>query len=541
MFKKYIKAYFLSFVFTMFLPSAAFAAFIGNDVNMVAENIVETTDLFPALIAGFCYIAGLLIAVTAILKTIEHVSNPNQTPIRTPIVRFLVGGALFSLPIVLEAALRTIGVGNFDPDIGPLFAASGLAGILTGSVINTTINAMLAWIVLGIDALPGLVSAISYLLGLLMVVSGIFHVRDHVEDPDRVQIRQPVIRLLIGGALFALPVIFQAMFEVISNGGLGVMGTALAVLNGVMLIYSTEAGIACGLGAFIGTTLGDAMCHTLLSVATIPAFLNALAYLIGMVFGVWGLFKIRDHVINPSQTPLSEGIMRLVAGGCFFSLPVLAVVFNTTVTPIFVTGWAIAGTNYGFANDSLSCGTTNSLDEAMGCFMTNILGPTHVLLNFFCYCAGLIFIMIGISRLVRSSQEGAKGPGGLGTISTFVTGALLFSATNILRTLSSSMFADSQTKTFATLTYTGGMSATETQAAYNIINAVLRFMIMIGMISFVRGLFIMRDVSEGNSQASTMAGMTHIVGGALAVNLGPLLNVIQGSLGITAFGVQFGI
>ncbi len=83
------------------------------------------------------------------------------------------------------------------------------------------------------------------------------------------------------------------------------------------------------------------------------------------------------------------------------------------------------------------------------------------------------------------------------------------------------------------------MSAAETDAAYNVIAAVLKFMIIIGLISFVRGIFIMRDVAEGSQQASVMAGMTHIIGGALAVNLGPLMNAIQSTLGITAFGVTF--
>lgn len=115
------------------------------------------------------------------------------------------------------------------------------------------------------------------------------------------------------------------------------------------------------------------------------------------------------------------------------------------------------------------------------------------------------------------------------------------SATTILRAVSGSMFGafGTRTETTATLQYTGTMSAAETAAAYNVINAVLKFMIVIGMISFVRGLFIMRDVSEGGQGASTMSGMTHIIGGALAVNLGPLLNAVQTTLGVTAFGVQF--
>ena len=36
-----------------------------------------------------------------------------------------------------------------------------------------------------------------------------------------------------------------------------------------------------------------------------------------------------------------------------------------------------------------------------------------------------------------------------------------------------------------------------------------------------------------------MSAITHLVGGALAVNLGPLLNAVQTTLGITDYGITF--
>ena len=64
-------------------------------------------------------------------------------------------------------------------------------------------------------------------------------------------------------------------------------------------------------------------------------------------------------------------------------------------------------------------------------------------------------------------------------------------------------------------------------------------MTIVGLISFVRGIFIIRSVAEGSGQASIMAGVTHLVGGALAVNLGPLLAAVQWTLGITDYGIRF--
>ena len=83
------------------------------------------------------------------------------------------------------------------------------------------------------------------------------------------------------------------------------------------------------------------------------------------------------------------------------------------------------------------------------------------------------------------------------------------------------------------------MTDAEILHATTVISAVIKFMIIIGLVSFVRGIFIVRDVAEGNQQASLMAGVTHMVGGALAVNMGPLINAVQQTLGIAEYGVNF--
>lgn len=540
---KHLFSVFLGLLFCTLFSQTVFAA----DVNDIAASIADSTTTLPALIAGFAYLSGLLIAVSAIFKTIDHVSNPTQTPIRVPVIRYLIGGALFALPIVSEAAITTINGGTittFTNSDTALFNISGAFGALTGYLTVGNINSIMGSIIISVGQIPGLVAITGYLLALLTTVSALYKTKDHVEDPDRVPLKDAVIRYITAGLLFGLPTAFDAMYNTINDGGFGFGGALMSILSGAQFFISSEAGIACnGLEwtGFVGGTMGTIMCSLMETVSGLPKFLTLLSYILGTIIGLWAILKIRDHVNNPSQTALHEGISRLFAAGAFFALPIVALALQFSVTPTVLAISVIAGTNSGFVSGTPTCGGANSLDLAMACFMDDILGPSHVLLNFFCFCAGLIFVMIGISRLTKSAQEGARGPGGIGTLSTFVIGGLLMSATTILRALSGSLFGifGTQTATQASLAYTGSMSPAETAAAYNVIDAVLKFMIVIGMISFVRGLFIMRDVSEGSQGASTMAGMTHIIGGALAVNLGPLLNAVQTTLGITAFGVTF--
>jgi hypothetical protein len=58
-------------------------------------------------------------------------------------------------------------------------------------------------------------------------------------------------------------------------------------------------------------------------VAELPGLVTGVAYLVGIVMGITGIFKLKDHVDNPSQTPLKEGAIRLVAGGALFALPIV--------------------------------------------------------------------------------------------------------------------------------------------------------------------------------------------------------------------------
>ena len=542
-----------SLLLVVFIVLAFSEPGFADDFNDVGGNITFSIKSLPGLLAALAYLSGLIVAVTAIFKTVDHVNNPTQTPISVPVIRFFLASGLFGLPIIAEAVSTTINGGSatdFDPQTEAYTIFNDLlGGVSTYMSFGTNVNSVMENMVDSVEFLPGFVSAIGYLLGLVIMVSALYKTRDHVEDPNRVPLKDAVIRYLTAGALFALPTIYDAMYDAISAGGLGLGGTLYSLLSTLSFVYSSESHSAdCMITLatpLANSTVGDVICNSFINTSSFPVFLNAIAYLLGLVLGVWGILKIRDHVIEPTRVALSEGVTRLVAGGAFFSLPYLVSVFKATFLDVGIVSTTTVTTNSTFlyssiVNGTTSCSTTNSLDEAMGCFMNDILGPSHIVLNFFSFVAGMIFIMIGISRLIKSSQEGPRGPGGIGTFGTFVVGGMLLSATTILRAFSTSLFTQPVTYTYATLQYTGGMSATETQAAYNVIAAVLQFLIVIGMISFVRGMFIMRDVAEGKGNASTMAGMTHLIGGALAVNMGPLLNAIQETLGITAIGVSFG-
>lgn len=87
-------------------------------------------------------------------------------------------------------------------------------------------------IVGGIETLPGLVTGIAYMLGILLAVLGILKIKDHVENPGQTPLQHGIIRLAAGGGLFALPIITESMTTLLDPDG-GATGAVTAEVEKV--------------------------------------------------------------------------------------------------------------------------------------------------------------------------------------------------------------------------------------------------------------------------------------------------------------------
>lgn len=67
------------------------------------------------------------------------------------------------------------------------------------------------------------------------------------------------------------------------------------------------------------------------SITQLPSLLAGVAYMFGILLGVLGILKIKDHVENPGQTPLKDGAIRLAAGGGLFALPIIYEAMTQTI------------------------------------------------------------------------------------------------------------------------------------------------------------------------------------------------------------------
>jgi hypothetical protein len=272
-------------------------------------------------------------------------------------------------------------------------------------------------------------------------------------------------------------------------------------------------------------TIGEAINNVSKANQGWGGLLSGLAYIVGILFAITGVFKFKDHVDNPQQTPISAGIKRFLAGGMLFALPFMR---HALVDSLF-NGKRDVLQNTAFGNGAPVGG---GMDQLIHDLVLNFAAPMQVLLEIFCFIGGTILLITGIIRLTKTAQEGPRGPTGLGTLMTFLAAGGLYSFGGISGVFANSIFGDATTHmtTVINPTVIGAAAATQVQP---VIDAVMVFIMLVGYIAFIRGWFVLKSFADGNAQVSIAQAITFLFGGSLAINLGDLVNVISKTVGVS--------
>ena len=289
----------------------------------------------------------------------------------------------------------------------------------------------------------------------------------------------------------------------------------------VLLITSSQAH---------AQTVGEVIDNLSVSFETLPSTLSMIAYIMGCFYAITGIYKFKDHVDNPSQTPISAGVKRFLGGGMLFAMP-----FMAEITKLTLFGDGAVATTVGTDWHPNPMG--DGMDQMIYELIEDIAGPMTILLTSFSYIAGALLLVVGISRMIKTAQDGPRGPTGLGTIMTLFVAGVLISGAGMISAFTTILFGDATVSTFATISPDIISDPVEADRIATIIECVMAFIMIVGIIAFLRGLFVLRAFAEGNQNATVMQALTFIFGGVLAINLGDLVNVLQATVGLD--GVTF--
>lgn len=98
------------------------------------------------------------------------------------------------------------------------------------------------------------------------------------------------------------------------------------------LVVSTLAAAATCAG---GSGIASVACAVYSNLSGIAVLLLGASYIAGMAFGVGAIVKFKAHKENPTQVPLSQGIVLLFVGAALIGIPS---VYKLSTKTLFTTG-----------------------------------------------------------------------------------------------------------------------------------------------------------------------------------------------------------
>jgi len=111
-------------------------------------------------------------------------------------------------------------------------------GILTGAesanAAGNDFNTIANNAITTTGSLPGLVTGVSYMLGILLAVLGVLKIKDHVENPSQTPLKEGIARVTVGGGLFAVPIVTESMSSFM-DGGEDATGAVQATVDAAVL------------------------------------------------------------------------------------------------------------------------------------------------------------------------------------------------------------------------------------------------------------------------------------------------------------------
>lgn len=284
-------------------------------------------------------------------------------------------------------------------------------------------------------------------------------------------------------------------------------------------------------------SLGDMMCSASFNLAPFEPLFVGIAYIGGALMIGTGIFQLAFYtdVMNQGrQYGISRPKGYLVAGAAMLALPAFIRVlvnslFNFSLNSDFGGGLSACVPVVGFGG----VGGQVGLDGLMLNLVMNIKSPMVFMLS-------VISILIGIFLVMRGLIKGSKfGQDPKATVSMIMAnltvGTILYTVGTSLNSIMASVFGDSNIEGSGTvLSAVAADFGANTQPFQNGVYAALTFFQLVGFIAFIRGWLILKDAVEGQGQKTVAQGLTHIVGGVLAVNIYRFLEVMD-----TTFGTGF--
>ena len=154
------------------------------------------------------------------------------------------------------------------------------------------------------------------------------------------------------------------------------------------------------------------------------------------------------------------------------------------------------------------------------------------LVSGFSYLAGAFFMIGGLHKLKEYGQSQGMGGGSKGEMKTclsyLIIGSMLIYLPSIKNVLLDSVFGSNTISPYVGY-------ADDSGSAVNVMGQdIVNIVEFLGFIAFIRSFFLFHRVGLGQAQQGTFnKGVTHLLGGVIAMNVMGFIHIVDVTLGIS--------
>ena len=158
--------------------------------------------------------------------------------------------------------------------------------------------------------------------------------------------------------------------------------------------------------------------------------------------------------------------------------------------------------------------------------------PVFLLIGAVCYLLALLAFIQGCLRILRHVDMGGAGPSLWSAAASFLIAVGLIWLPGVLAAGGTTFFAGAAPGT-ATLGY-GGRG----EDFGELLKALFWIVKVVGLLAFIKGLFVLRGASDGAPGATVSGAAMHLIGGLMAWHILALIAAVQTTLGIRVLSIS---
>jgi hypothetical protein len=282
-------------------------------------------------------------------------------------------------------------------------------------------------------------------------------------------------------------------------------------------------------------TFGNLLCRAFDNATSFGPLFVQIAYAAGALFGLRAVYHLRAHAEDPRNNKLTTPLMYLFGSACLMSLPGVVETLERSLGYTVTEGGVGSCAAISVSSSTGGAATDVGLDGMLVNFIANIKGPMQDVISITAILCGLFMILHGLMKAAKYGTD-PKANSIHSILTNLGFGAALMTIGDNMNLMVDTLFGgDTAEKgmgisqgTVMAWKAVSDLGSDQFAAA---IAAALTFIQIIGAIAFVRGWLIMKKVVEGGGNVSLAQGLTHILGGVLAINIGGFLPLMDMTMG----------